>query len=117
MAVKTYPVTSFPSRAFPVLMHPPYGDRALAESFWADKEWKKWAVDVIVKIVKNTRYGFTVYVGARTATAAIACAKENLYRPVPSNTQFVARLAGPKELGCDVGRAELHGQPDPELEI
>lgn len=31
--------------------------------------------DVIVKIVKNTRYGFTVYVGARTATAAIACAK------------------------------------------
>ena len=74
-------------------------------------------MDVIVKIVKNTRYGFTVYVGARTATAAIACAKENLYRPVPSNAQFVARLAGPKELGCDVGRAELHGQPDPELEI
>lgn len=99
--MKTYPITTIRSgQAFPILMRPPFGDEAIARAYWADKEWKKWAVDVIVKVVRDTRYGFTIYVGARSESLAIACAKNNLHRPVPSSTQFIARLAGPGELGC-----------------
>lgn len=89
-----------PAGDFPVLLHPPLGDHAAAASYWADKEYKTWAVDVIARVVRDTRYGFTMYVRARSEVAASACARKNLYRPVPAGARFVARLAGPLELGC-----------------
>ena len=89
-----------PAGGFPMLLHPPLGDHADAAAYWSDREWKTWAVDVVAQEVRGTRYGFSMYVRARTGDAATQCAKRNLYRPVPVGTRFVARLAGPRELDC-----------------
>lgn len=89
-------------RGFIRLLPPPLGDHAEAVAYWADREWKKWAVDVVAAVSSGTKFGFTMYVRARTADAARECAKKNLYRPIPVGAELVTRLAGPRELGCTV---------------
>lgn len=79
---------------------PRMGDHALALRCWADKEWKKWAVDVVSGSGRKPSFGRTIYVLARTAESAVACARRNMYERVPRGAQFRARLAGPHELGC-----------------
>ena len=78
---------------------PRMGDHALARRYWADKEWKKWAVDVVAGSERKPTFGRTVYARARTAEAAIGCAKRNMHQ-IPRGARFEARLAGPHELGC-----------------
>ncbi len=75
-------------------------DRKDAQVYWRDKEWKKWAVDVVAGPARRLTFAATVYVGARTRERALACAKANMAQKPPRGAQFTARLAGPRELGC-----------------
>lgn len=78
---------------------PSHGDHAVAVRYWADHEWKKFAVDVIAGSAKKSTYAQTWYARARSAEAAIACIKRQGLG-LPSRAQYKARLAGPNELGC-----------------
>lgn len=78
-----------------------FGDEADAHAFWKDKEWKTFAVDLIQHQGNKQKLLHTMYVRARTGTDAATCAKENdrQRKPMP---RYVARLAGPRELGCTI---------------
>lgn len=76
-----------------------FSDEADAQAYWADKEFKTWAVDVTAGPAKRPTYRQTFYARARTAEAAIECVKRNMPRKV-AGARFLARLAGPRELGC-----------------
>ncbi|TES71941.1 hypothetical protein [Pseudomonas syringae group genomosp. 3] len=78
-----------------------FGDEADAHAFWKDKEWKTYAVDLIEHQGKKQKVIHTMYVRARTSGGAALCAKENdtARKPKP---RYVARLAGPRELGCTI---------------
>ncbi len=77
-----------------------FGDEADAIAYWRNHEWKKFAVDVKAGPPKRPTFRTTVYVRARTGEAAIECAKRNMITKPPRGARFVARLAGPRELGC-----------------
>jgi len=78
----------------------PWDHEALAaESYWADKEWKKYAVDVSAGPERRPTYRSTFYAHCRTADGAIAAVKNNGIG-LPSRARFAVRLAGPRELGC-----------------
>lgn len=76
-----------------------FGDEADAHAFWKDKEWKTFAVDLFQGRGKKEKVAHTMYVRARTGLEAAICAKENDWSRNPK-PRYVARLAGPRELGC-----------------
>lgn len=84
-------------------------DREDAEAYWRDKDWKKWAVDVVAGPARRLTFATTVYVGACTRERALACAKANMADKPPRGAQFSARLAGPRELGCVPRAASQEG--------
>lgn len=75
-------------------------DEQAAHQYWKNKEFKKWAVDYAVGSTRRPRRKGTVYVRARTADRAIAVARKEVMPQLPSGAQLIARLAGPRELGC-----------------
>lgn len=78
----------------------PYiNERAIAAACWKNHEWKKYAVDVTAGSPKRPTYAQTWYARARTPEAAIECVKRQA-PGLPSRARYVARLAGPIELGC-----------------
>ncbi|WP_449124752.1 hypothetical protein [Pseudomonas viridiflava] len=77
-----------------------FGDEADAHAFWKDKEWKTYAVDLIENQGKKQKLVHTMYVRARTSGSAAICAKDNDISRKPK-PRYVARLAGPRELGCN----------------
>lgn len=76
-------------------------DRKMAILFWRDKEFKKFAVDVTAGTRKRRTYANTFYARARTQESAIECVK-NQAIGLPKRALFTARLAGPRELGCEL---------------
>jgi hypothetical protein len=76
-----------------------FGDEADAHAFWKNKEWKTYAVDLVQGRGKKEKVVRTMYVRARTGLGAATCAKENDWSRNPK-PRYVARLAGPVELGC-----------------
>lgn len=76
-----------------------FGDEADAHAYWKDKEWKVYAVDLVQGRGKKEKVSHTMYVRARTGLGAATCAKENDWSCNPK-PRYVARLAGPRELGC-----------------
>lgn len=76
-----------------------FGDEAVAQEFWKDKEWKTYAVDLVTGSGKHRKVIHTMYVKAKTPERAKANAKENdiARKPKPF---YYPRLAGPLELGC-----------------
>lgn len=78
---------------------PLMSDRAIAAAYWKDHEWKKYAVDVSAGPHKRPTYAQTWYARSRTPEGAIACIKREA-PGLPARARFVARLAGPQELGC-----------------
>lgn len=74
-------------------------DEADAIAYWADKEFKKWAVDVTAGPIKRPTYNRTFYAHTRTAEPAIECVKREMLKK-PAGARYRARLAGPRELGC-----------------
>ncbi|GKQ28713.1 hypothetical protein PSTH68_04360 [Pseudomonas syringae pv. theae] len=76
-----------------------FGDEADAHAYWKDKEFKVYAVDLIQGRGKKEKVAHTMYVRARTGLGAATCAKENDWSRNPK-PRYVARLAGPRELGC-----------------
>lgn len=76
-------------------------DRKIAILFWRDKEFKKFAVDVTAGTRKRRAYANTFYARARTQEGAIECVKDQAIG-LPKRGQFTARLAGPRELGCEL---------------
>jgi hypothetical protein len=74
-------------------------DAQLAREFWADKEFKTWAVDVSAGPEKRLTFCHTYYARARTSEAAIACVQRNMVCKV-ARARYRGRLAGPYELGC-----------------
>lgn len=88
------------SRTTPDMLRLINPDGADARDFWRDKEWKKWAVDVAAGPAKRPTFRQTIYVRARSAHRAVACARANMHKRPPRGAVFSARLAGPRELGC-----------------
>jgi hypothetical protein len=76
-----------------------FQDEADAIAYWADKEFKKWAIDVTAGPHKRPTYNRTFYACARTSGRAIECVKRDMSHK-PAGARFSARLAGPRELGC-----------------
>ncbi|MHB9376228.1 hypothetical protein ACYHMY_28470 (plasmid) [Pseudomonas amygdali pv. morsprunorum] len=76
-----------------------FGDEADAHAYWKDKDLKVYAVDLIQGRGKKEKVAHTMYVRARTGLGAATCAKENDLSRNPK-PRYVARLAGPRELGC-----------------
>lgn len=74
-------------------------DEADAAAYWESREWKKWAVDVTAGPMRRPRFRATIYVRARDRRAAVETAKRSMPAP-PKAGRFLARLAGPRELGC-----------------
>lgn len=74
-------------------------DEIDAINYWKGKEGKKWAVDITTGPAKRSTTR-TYYAYARAAERAIICTKANLPVRVPRNARIIARLAGPRELGC-----------------
>ncbi len=74
-------------------------DAADAARYWRDREWKKFAVDVVAGPERRLTYARTFYARARTPSRAIACVRRDGPR-FPAGARFLARLAGPRELGC-----------------
>lgn len=79
------------------LMHQ---DQVDAAAYWADKEWKKWAVDITAGLEKKPTYARTFYCGAKTLAGAIETVKRDMPIKPPARARYAARLAGPRELGC-----------------
>lgn len=77
-----------------------FTDEANAIAYWSSRDWKKWAVHVVAGPARKPTYKKTAYVRARTAEAAVAVARRDLFPPPPRSARFGARLAGPSELGC-----------------
>ncbi|MDU8389147.1 hypothetical protein [Pseudomonas syringae] len=76
-----------------------FGDEADAHAYWKDKDLKVYAVDLIQGRGKKEKVAHTMYVRARTGLGAAICAKENDWSR-NRKPRYVARLAGPRELGC-----------------
>lgn len=74
-------------------------DRATATAYWRDKEWKIFAVDVTAGPARRPTYVQTWYSRARAPERAIECVKREAWG-LPGRARYVARLAGPEELGC-----------------
>ncbi len=70
-----------------------------AAEYWKDKEFKKFAVDVVAGKAARPTFAHTYYVQARTADRAIAAIKRDAIS-IPAGARYSARLAGPRELGC-----------------
>lgn len=73
-------------------------DHAKAVAYWAEKEFKKFAVHVVIGSGRRPNSEHITYIGARTHQGAIEGAKRA--RTQPGLAQYFARLAGPAELGC-----------------
>lgn len=76
-----------------------FGDELDARNYWADKEYKKFAVTVTAGPEKKPTFNQVHYAGASTSEGAIEAVKRQLITK-PSRARYTARLAGPKELGC-----------------
>jgi hypothetical protein len=68
--------------------------------YWADKEWKTYAVDITAGPQRKPTHRSTQYVSSRDVASAVATVKGRAYMGIPSGARFFARLAGPRELGC-----------------
>jgi hypothetical protein len=76
-----------------------FTDEADAIAYWAGREFKTFAVDVRTGARRRSATARTLYVRARTPERAEACAQQEDWQKKPG-TKYVARLAGPRELGC-----------------
>jgi len=76
-----------------------FGDELDARDYWKDREYKKFAVEVTAGPEKRPTFKQTHYAGSSTPEGAIESVKRNLITK-PTRARYVARLAGPKELGC-----------------
>jgi len=71
-----------------------------ARSYWQDKEFKKWVVEVRAGPAKRPTFARTYYARARTAELAISAVKTQALDRAPRSADWRARLAGPRDLGC-----------------
>lgn len=76
-----------------------FGDEADAHAYWANREWKTFAVDLVTLSGNKRTLVHTMYVRARDNAGAIKCAVKNDISRKPK-TRYCPRLAGPAELGC-----------------
>ncbi len=77
-----------------------FPDEADAIAYWRGREFKIWAVDVQAVPPRRPSYRQTVYVRARTGTAAAEVVRREIYPAPPRSAQWRSRLAGLRELGC-----------------
>lgn len=75
-------------------------DAAKGAIYWADHEWKKWRVDVLAGLEKRPTFARTYDARAVDRDGAVRAARINLIGALPLAARFVARLVGPRELGC-----------------
>ncbi len=74
-------------------------DEADADAYWADKEFKTFAVDVTAGPERRPTYRQTFYARARRPEGAIRATQREAIG-LPARARYRARLAGPRELGC-----------------
>lgn len=84
-------------------------DAADAARYWADKEYKTFAIDCVAGADRKPTYRRTHYARARTGNDAVALVRKNV-NWLPRQTRCRARLAGPRELGCVPTPAQGQGQ-------
>jgi hypothetical protein len=77
-----------------------FPDEADAIAYWREREIKTWAVDVQAGPTRRPSYRQTVYVRARTGSAAAEVAQREIYPAPPRSAQWRSRPAGARELGC-----------------
>jgi hypothetical protein len=77
-----------------------FGDVADAHDFWKGKEWKTYAVDLIIGNGRKRKIIKTMYVRARSVEGAEKTAKYYDIRRSPPRPHYYPRLASPRELGC-----------------
>ena len=77
-----------------------FQDQIDAMAYWADKEWKKWAVDITAGPEKKPTFCRTFYCAAMSSDRALEVVKRDLTTRPPRGARYVVRLAGPRELGC-----------------
>jgi len=77
-----------------------FPDEVDAMAYWRGREIKTCAVDVQAGPPRRPSYRQTVYVRARTGTAAAEVAQREIDPAPPRPAQWRSRLAGPRELGC-----------------
>lgn len=80
-----------------------------ARAYWGCREDKKWAVHAWTGSEARPTNERVVYVRARTRELAINVARHCTHHSWPARTQFAARLAGPRELGCVSTGEACHG--------
>ena len=80
-----------------------FQDQIDAMAYWADKEWKKCAVDITAGPEKKPTFCRTFYCTAKSSDRALAVVKRDLTTRPPRSARYVVRLAGPRELGCVPG--------------
>ncbi len=74
-----------------------FPDEADAIAYWRGCEIKTWTVDIQAGPARRPSYRQTVYICARTGTAATEVVQREIY---PAPPRWRSRLAGPRELGC-----------------
>lgn len=79
-------------------MTPAYMTQAEADAYWAPREFKKWVVTLERGPVKRPEREVK-YVGARTRSNAIGCARRNALT-VKNPSRVSCRLATAQDLGC-----------------
>ena len=77
-----------------------FPDEADAIAYWGGRKIKTWAVDVQAGPARRPSYRQTVYVRARTGTAAAEVAQREIYPAPPRSAQWRSRPVGARELGC-----------------
>jgi len=93
---------NMPRKPCAAMLDPVYlGDPEKGAAYWAEHEWKKWRVDVLAGPEKKPTFARTYYARARERGGAIHAVRVNLIGALPRSARFAARLAGPRELGCD----------------
>ena len=96
------------------------GDEADAYAFWKDKEFKTFAVDLVTGQGRKRKVVHTMYVRARDAVGAVACARANDFICRKPRPYYSARLAGPRELGCTLAKPGADGhqkEAAPQLSV
>ena len=77
-----------------------FPDEADAIACWRGREFKTWAVDVHAGPARRPSYRQTVYVRARTGTAAADVARREIYPAPPCSAQWRSRLRYAQRGAC-----------------
>jgi hypothetical protein len=87
-------------------------DAERAAAYWAGKPRRIYAVDIEAGPAKRPTFEATIYCRASSNLKAIECARRNCVHR-STGLRYRARLAGPRELGCQIPATQQQLQQSP----